>query len=201
MSVASSWENSTGRFGIGKASRTENWSVSNSSKWSSDIQGMLTYKKIPLFAHLHRYEHTHLRNNNRLSKCLTKIYIHIEHWVVIVINLSHWDLMTRFQFWYRREIDDEIFKKPESTERAKMEVWINGHISWWQMKLNFYNIFSLSVPSLLDILKIYSTGRAPQHASLEHDILTVREKFNVLFSKLMESISSPLTRFYFRGER
>ena len=53
--------------------------------------------------------------------------------------------------------------------------------------------------SLLDISKFYSTGRAPQHASLEHDILTVRNKFNVLFSKFIERINSPLTTFFFSG--
>ena len=72
----------------------------------------------------------------------------------------------------------------------------NWRISWTQMKWNFNNIFS--VPSLLDIFKIYSTGRAPQHASLEHDILTVRNKFNVLFSKVIERIHSPLKTFFFR---
>ena len=49
------------------------------------------------------------------------------------------------------------------------------------------------------ILKIHSTGRAPQHASLEHDILTVRNKFNVLFSKFIERINSPLTLYFFSG--
>ena len=49
------------------------------------------------------------------------------------------------------------------------------------------------------ILKIHLTGRAPQHASLEHDILTVRNKFNVLFSEFMERINSPLTTFFFPG--
>jgi len=28
-----------------------------------------------------------------------------------------------FQFWYHREIDDEIFKKPENTEQAKMDIF------------------------------------------------------------------------------
>ena len=66
-------------------------------------------------------------------------------------------------------------------------------------EMTFLQHFQLKCSKSLRYIEIYSTGRAPQHASLEHDILTVRYKFYVFFSEFIERINSPLTTFFFRG--